>query len=394
MARKSRAQREQEVRIFIYVSASVLVLGLSLLLFLSSVDLFSFRSKSALEREAAPAQRSSGFELLSIVHHFRNQSGVAAVFCDLKGSPPEIFIRLDASVSNGDFIAGLGRVLRLKKADLVSSGFERNSDYPVRVVVDLNSIPLVIYAGWNQRQRSPAVRRKRSIRVVAGAQKQPRIAIVLDDAGDRNPSQWRFLTLKTQLTFAVMPDLEYSVRFAQRAKQRGFEVILHAPMEPFERRGMRMPAAMIRTGMSTGGIRNMLDGFLRSVPGAVGLNNHMGSKATADSSLMRKLMVAVREKGLFFLDSRTHSSSRAFSAAREGGVTALQRDVFLDHKRGYSYIQNRLVELARIAAGKGYAIGIGHVTHQNMYSVLRSMIPELRKTGFRFVCLSELFRKE
>ena len=401
MARKSKAVREHQVRVFLFLSATVLFLGVSLLLFLTSVDLFSFNKRGKKKPVHPPRSAVSGKAVLAeVARHFRSQSGVAGVFCDFQGMPAEVFIRLKKRVSNKNFIDRLRHFLKNKNADLVSSRYERNSEYPVRLVVDISGKPMIIRAGWVERSDPPGYiaappgipRIKKTVKEPSGSSRQPRIAIVLDDAGDRNPYQWLFLNLKARITFAVMPHLEDSVCFAERAKKRGFEIILHAPMEPLDRKGMRMPARMIRSGMTPGAVGRTLDGFLKNVPGVVGCNNHMGSRATGDRTLMRYFMAAMHGRNLFFLDSRTHSSSVAYEIARKAGVRALQRDVFLDHNRGYKYIQDRLVELARIAARRGYAVGIGHVTHRNMYLVLRRMIPKLKKTGFRFVHLSELFR--
>jgi polysaccharide deacetylase 2 family uncharacterized protein YibQ len=136
----------------------------------------------------------------------------------------------------------------------------------------------------------------------------------------------------------------------------------------------------------------MLRGFFTTVPLRSGMNNHMGSKATADLLLMTLVMRELKKRQFFFIDSRTHAASRAYDAALAAGVPALRRDVFLDHDRSRAYIRDRLYDLARIAVDRGQALGIGHVTHPDMYHVLKEVLPKLQKIAIQFVHASELLK--
>jgi uncharacterized protein len=237
-----------------------------------------------------------------------------------------------------------------------------------------------------------------TLRPHSGEQKPPgravsgRIVLILDDAGESTPHQWAFIKLPARLTFAVLPDCEHTAAFTQRARDAGHRLIVHVPMLPMDYRSAALPARFLQPGMSALDMRIMLDDFFSQVPGAVGMNNHMGSAATSDPVLMQELMDYLSVRGRFFIDSVTHAASVGYSSARKAGLPALKRDVFLDHDNEYHSIRERLLHLADLAAQRGFAVGIGHVTSANTLAVLQKMIPELQQRGFQFVDVMEVMR--
>lgn len=397
MAGRRESVQTRRVRKFLLVSLALFFFLSALFIFLTSVNLFSTNRPTAPHLPPRSIPPREELPLAAVAGFFRQQPLVESVFADKSGSQAEILIRLRSGSRSTDFMEVVRRFLHQHGALLVSSRVERGAEYPVRMLLELGNIPLVIRAGW-QSLTPPAVSGRSPADMVVPRRhfprtgKQARVAIVLDDAGGRNPYQWLFLDLRYRLTFAVLPDLEDSRCFAERARRQGFEIILHAPMEPHDLGTMKAPERMITSLLDSGQVIAMLDGFFSTVPGAVGMNNHMGSKATTDPLLMGLVMRELKKRGLYFLDSRTHAASRAHAAARTAGVPALTRDVFLDHERSRAYIRDRLYDLARIAAERGQALGIGHVTHPDMYHVLREMLPKLRKIGIQFVHASELLK--
>jgi len=154
--------------------------------------------------------------------------------------------------------------------------------------------------------------------------------------------------------------------------------------EPFKDNGY-----IVLKGMKPGQIREIVERSLADVPGVIGVNNHMGSKATQDRPTLAPVFQLLAERGLFFMDSRTIASSEAYPIAREMGLRTARRDVFLDVAEGESSIREKFLELARRAKKNGSAIGIGHC-HQDMLHALQVEIPAIQAKGFRFVQLSEL----
>ncbi|MBN1895325.1 divergent polysaccharide deacetylase family protein [bacterium] len=218
-----------------------------------------------------------------------------------------------------------------------------------------------------------------------------RIAILIDDFGDRNDAFTQsFFTLPGKLTVSVLPGRRFSRKVAESALQKGREVILHLPMEP-EKKTDAFAGYMIRSDMSREEIAKAFSRALADVPGAVGVNNHEGSKATADRRVMQVLLDEIRERDLFFVDSRTTKATVAFDMAREREIPCARRDVFLDNETDAASIRQALKRLMDRAQTQGTAVGIGHCT-RHMLEVLREEIPRMIDQDFKFIQLSEAVR--
>jgi polysaccharide deacetylase 2 family uncharacterized protein YibQ len=215
------------------------------------------------------------------------------------------------------------------------------------------------------------------------------LAVVIDDFGDRHDSMVEsFLGLDIPITFSVLPGRKYSSRIARESTAHGHEIILHLTMEPLNE-SFKDDGFVVLKGMPPSQIREVVERSVKEVPGALGVNNHMGSKATQDRPTMTSVLQAIGEHQLFFMDSYTIATSIAYPLAREIGLRSAKRDVFLDVSDGEDAIRQKLRELARRARKNGSAIGIGHC-HRAMFNALEAEIPILRAEGYRFVFLSEL----
>ena len=194
------------------------------------------------------------------------------------------------------------------------------------------------------------------------------------------------------LTIAVIPGLPASARTVSEASRRGIEMLLHQPMEPREEGGKNPGEGVLLTSMAAGELRAQVRTNLAAVPGAVGVNNHMGSKFTEDAAGLGALMAEIKEHGLFWLDSRTTPGTRGAEAALAAGVPALERDIFIDAEVNADFIRRqvrRLVERARV---HGTAVGIGH-PHLETIAVLRELRGELLASGVTLVPVAALVRK-
>lgn len=224
-------------------------------------------------------------------------------------------------------------------------------------------------------QRSPADRR-------------PRVAIILDDVGEVTGTE-DFIALPIQLTFAVMPFRRYSAEYALQAAAAGRTVLLHLPLEA-EREIDPGPGAIL-TDWPTERVLEQLEADLESVPGAVGANNHMGSRGTSEESLMRTILAHLKERGLFFVDSRTTNRSVAVRVARELGQMHAANGKFLDPEgASVEEIQALVRELAAAAKKNGTAIGICHANRPNTLAALRGMVDYFAQAGVEVVPVSDL----
>lgn len=217
---------------------------------------------------------------------------------------------------------------------------------------------------------------------------RPRIAIIIDDWGYNWSAAPGFLAFPERLTIAVLPFLPFSVAQAEQALAAGHEVIVHMPMEA-QSSSLDIGPGGVYVGMDQEVIADAVAAALATVPGAVGLNNHMGSRATADTAVMRAVLGVLREQGKFFVDSYTTAATVGPAVARELGLPYAVNRVFLDHEDDEEFIRRQIRRLANLARRRGYAVGIGHV-RPNTYKVLLDMLPELQAEGFEFVTVSQL----
>lgn len=221
---------------------------------------------------------------------------------------------------------------------------------------------------------------------------RPRVAIIIDDWGYDWEFADAFLDFPEPLTVAVIPHLGLSREQALQAHSAGHEVILHMPMEP-ENVDIDLGPGGIYTSMSADEIADALASALAAVPGVVGMNNHMGSRATADTDVMRTVLRVLRERGLFFLDSFTAATTVGPVVARDMAVPYAVNQVFLDHEDDEEHIRGQIHRLLAVAERQGSAVGIGHVRPRT-YRALMDMLPELHAAGVEFVVVSELLRDD
>ncbi len=187
---------------------------------------------------------------------------------------------------------------------------------------------------------------------------------------------------------SVLPDVHYGETIAREASDAGKGVMLHLPMETLS--GMNPGPGKVTTEMSDSEIVAQVEHDLAQVPLAQGVNNHEGSKASADSRVMQDVMDVLAKRGnLFFIDSMTNSKSVGAQTALKDGVPTAARDVFLDNKADVAYSEAQLREAVAIAKRSGSAIAIGHPRPTTLEAV-RALIPELQADGVNFVLAQSL----
>ena len=238
------------------------------------------------------------------------------------------------------------------------------------------------------RRPSPAPAQRPQAALPGGV---PRVAIVVDDRGNELAPAERIAGWKEPVAGAVLPDLRWSAASAEALARGGHEVLLHLPMEPEGYPRVRPGPGLVLRSQSDPEIERLLEEDLATVPGAVGVNNHMGSAATADTRVMRAVVRVLSRRNLFFLDSRTTEATVAERTAEEGSVRAASRRVFLDDVTREDAIREQLDELVRRAHQEGAAIAIGHPYPVTLF-VLEKELPELRKRGVELVKVGELVR--
>jgi polysaccharide deacetylase 2 family uncharacterized protein YibQ len=222
----------------------------------------------------------------------------------------------------------------------------------------------------------------------SGPPSAPRLAIIADDLGSDRAAAEAIFALPYPLTISILPNHEHSTEIASEAHRRGYQVMLHLPMQSIAN---ETPEAQeLRPGMPATEVSALVEQFLQSVPGVVGINNHQGSQATSDPELMDELMPVLRDRHLFYVDSRTTAATVAFDTAQSFGVRSAFRNVpFLDDVAEVAAVRKQLELALRGAREKGEAIAIGH-PHPATLQALREILPRAQAQGIRLVFVSEL----
>jgi polysaccharide deacetylase 2 family uncharacterized protein YibQ len=226
------------------------------------------------------------------------------------------------------------------------------------------------------------------------AKKGPRgqVALIMDDMGSSLDVLDELIALGRHVTVSVLPYSPRAAETARIAHENGLEVLLHLPLESLNNHAaMANTQGMILAGMTEPDIVRSFETSCGRVPFARGVNNHMGSRFTAECDLMRIILRPLKEKGLFFVDSRTTSKTVALDEARKMGIPATERDVFLDADEDRGRIRGRLIELFQKARKKGRAVGICHPFPETL-AVLRTSFQLLDVYGLEAVPVSRLVR--
>ncbi len=231
------------------------------------------------------------------------------------------------------------------------------------------------------------------------AQAEGHLAIVIDDVGRELHVLEKLIALRYRLTFSVLPGSVYAAGAQLRAaadRRRYREVLLHLPMEPLASAPMHEGDEIRETFLlaedDAGALTAKTEAALRAVPAAIGVNNHMGSKLTADREAMDAVMAVLKARELFFLDSRTHHDTQAPAAAAAAGVATLSRQVFLDHLETPEAIAAQLDEAARLSK-LGPTVAIGHPSAA-MVEVLQARLPMLLEDGVAIYPLSHVLEHQ
>lgn len=218
-----------------------------------------------------------------------------------------------------------------------------------------------------------------------------KVAIIIDDIGTDTGSLSELLRIDAPVTFAVMPHARDSALSAKMIRDAGRELMLHLPMQPKGENVTGLGPGALLAGMDRNTLVQTVRGDLDTVPGAAGVNNHMGSLLTEDKAAMDAVMGELKTDQMFFIDSMTSGGSVALASAKARGVPAASRSVFLDDSDDPGAISYQFTRLVKLSLKNGSAIAIGHPRPATI-AVLRREIPGLRAQGIEVVSASRLAR--
>ncbi|MBU1054713.1 MAG: divergent polysaccharide deacetylase family protein [Proteobacteria bacterium] len=206
----------------------------------------------------------------------------------------------------------------------------------------------------------------------------PNVAIIIDDVGYHPDLENKFLQLDAIFTFSVLPFSPHKKSIIKAAQKKGREIMLHLPMEPKEFPAISPGPGALLTTMNPDQLINQLNKDIDDVPFIKGVNNHMGSKMTASDTQMYQIVSVLKQRGLYFIDSRTAPKTYGKESAKLFKISFAERDVFIDHKQDKEFIRKQIHELINIANRHGEAVAIIH-PYPITYEVISEMLPYMKK---------------
>ena len=205
-------------------------------------------------------------------------------------------------------------------------------------------------------------------------QNRHQIALIIDDVGYDMKALKRLLALPYTITVSILPDAPYAKRAAQLAHQHGATVMLHMPMETANIKYQgRMEDFYLHSAMSKSIFTQVFEDALSKIPYVVGINNHMGSALTSDKKSMQWLMKLSKKHGLFFVDSRTSSTSVARKVAEASAIAWSERDIFLDHSVEAEALAHAWQSALKCAERNDHCVMLAH-PHQETLAFLENSI--------------------
>lgn len=224
----------------------------------------------------------------------------------------------------------------------------------------------------------------------------PKLAIVIDDFGETREGVKEMMSIERHLTFAVMPFLTHSTEDSTTAAEKGYEVIIHLPMEPEKGKLSWLGPRPILDSSPSEEIQKIVEDSIKSVPTAVGANIHMGSKASSNERVVTSVLEIIQAHKLYFLDSRTSPKRVPLKIASQKGIPCFENNFFLDSTQSKEQIKNNIKKASAYALKNGKAIAIGHVGAEGgkvTALAIKEMLPELEEKGVQLVYLSELLKE-
>lgn len=266
-----------------------------------------------------------------------------------------------------------------------------STNYPVNKYIEEYFEPIILYSENQSVHEEQNLSEGEKKSTENEETQKPKVAIILDDGGFRDPEEDPALELINKLNISILPDTRYTKELAKKAKEKGFEIMLHMPMQT--KQGVKkgsFPCELL-INMTEKEIEEKTKNALEQIPDAKGVNNHTGGVFTLKEVPLQAFMKVLKEKNMFFVDSIVVGGSKAYQVAKEEGVPALQRDIFLDHEYTTTKIKESLEILKKIAKKNGKAIGIGHFRDLTI-KVLKEELPKFEEQGFELVHISEMFK--
>ena len=204
-----------------------------------------------------------------------------------------------------------------------------------------------------------------SRKVVRGV-RRPKLAIIIDDVSTKYQVR-DIKSIGINLTMSFFPPRSARPNSAKLAAKEKFYMV-HLPMEAFNFHAEE--PLTLRVTDSQAKITNRIKTIKKLFPRVRYINNHTGSKFTANEIAVNRLILALSSQHINFIDSRTTAKTKVPKVMKNYGLKYVARDVFLDHDMDKASVIHEIKRAIKIAKLHGTAIAIGH-PHPNTIAALK-----------------------
>lgn len=218
------------------------------------------------------------------------------------------------------------------------------------------------------------------------------IAVVMDDCGLSMELARQAVSLDLPITWSILPKLAYSSQTAELLDENDIPYLVHVPMQAQADPDGRAGGGLYEIGVGMEGeeIAAAMSRMIDSLPGAFGVNNHRGSRATEDQPTMEAVCDELAERGMFFLDSSTSRRTVAYGVARAKGLRTLKNGHFLDNEPDCDKIAEEMEFAIKLARRNGYVVVICHLRPETVAFLAELSRWDLASEGVRLVTLPQL----
>ncbi len=191
---------------------------------------------------------------------------------------------------------------------------------------------------------------------------KPRIAIVISGLGiSAKATSVALAGLPSGITLAFAPYANDVQNWVTAARQKGHEVLLEVPMEPYDFPDSDPGQYTLRAGVGEDSNTKRLVWALTRFTGYTGVTNLLGGRFLSDEGALEPVLTYLTRRGLLFYDNGSAIHSVAPDVATRAGTTFTQATDTIDSIQSAMEIDHRLSELESVARAKGSASGSGFI---------------------------------
>lgn len=221
----------------------------------------------------------------------------------------------------------------------------------------------------------------------------PKIAVVVGGLGiSASGTAEALAKLPPTVTLAIAPYGTGLEQLAERARAENHELLLQAPMEPFDYPDNDPGPQTLLTSLPPAQNIERLHWLMSRFHGYVGIASYMGSRFTASEQAFAPVLTDIAKRGLIYVDDGASPRSVAARIAGGQNFPFAKTDVVLDAVPTPSEVDHALARLELLAREHGTAVGMATALPSTIDRISQ-WAKQVEKRGFVLVPISMIALK-